>query len=105
MGRLNKKTYRSCQKAEKIKVSQRIVNAIRSQNPPGRFLELDSIKGAWHDIGDKRALEKTSQALRERRACNPEENPHPLLHKKSSPFRNQVQERKNMSSVDNLIRQ
>lgn len=37
--------------------------AIREQN--GRFLEKDSSKGTWFDIGDKKAIEKTSQALRE----------------------------------------
>lgn len=31
----------------------------------GRFLELDERNGIYHDIGDKKAAEKTSQALRE----------------------------------------
>ena len=31
----------------------------------GRFLELDERSGIYHDIGDKKAMEKTSQALRE----------------------------------------
>jgi hypothetical protein len=39
------------------------VAAIREQK--GRFLERDSKKGTWYDIGDKKAIEKTSQALRE----------------------------------------
>ena len=30
-----------------------------------RFLERDAKKGTWYDIGDKKAIEKTSQALRE----------------------------------------
>lgn len=43
----------------------RIVNAISSQNPPGRFLEFDSHLSDWKIICNKRAIEKTSQALRE----------------------------------------
>ena len=31
----------------------------------GRFLELDERSGIYHDIGNKKAMEKTSQALRE----------------------------------------
>lgn len=37
--------------------------AIREQN--GRFLEKDANDETWYDIGDKKAIEKTSQALRE----------------------------------------
>jgi len=57
--------YATCPKADKIKISQNIVNIIRTQNPAGRFLVRDSITGTWSDIGDKRAIEKTSQAPRE----------------------------------------
>lgn len=35
------------------------------QTPPGRFLNKDTKSGTWNDIGDGRAREKTSQALRE----------------------------------------
>mmetsp|Transcript_13996 Transcript_13996/g.19663 ORF Transcript_13996/g.19663 Transcript_13996/m.19663 type:complete len:640 (+) Transcript_13996:143-2062(+) len=59
---LNKALYITCLKAEKLKISKSIVAAIREQN--GRFLEKDK-KGLWYDIGDKKAMEKTSQALRE----------------------------------------
>jgi hypothetical protein len=60
---LNKGLYITCLKTEKLKISRSIVAAIREQN--GRFLEKDSKKNAWFDIGDKKAIEKTSQALRE----------------------------------------
>jgi hypothetical protein len=60
---LNKGLYITCLKAEKLKISRSIVAAIREQN--GRFLERDTKKGTWYDIGDKKAMEKTSQALRE----------------------------------------
>jgi len=48
-----------------MKVSQAIVAAIRGQNPPGRFIEKHPRTGRLYDIGDKKAVEKTSQALRE----------------------------------------
>ena len=60
---LNKGLYITCLKTEKLKISRSIVAAIREQN--GRFLEKDSGKSSWFDIGDKKAIEKTSQALRE----------------------------------------
>ena len=60
---LNKGLYITCLKAEKLKISRSIVTAIREQD--GRFLERNTKKGTWYDIGDKKAIEKTSQALRE----------------------------------------
>ena len=42
------------------------VRAIRNGDPPGRFLKKDEKSGKWIDIGDKKAAEKTSQALREK---------------------------------------
>lgn len=62
---LNKPLYTCSKKLEKINISRSIVAAIRAQDPPGRFLELDPSTGLWNDIGDKKATEKTSQALRE----------------------------------------
>jgi len=56
--------YVNCPKREKPLIARRIVEAVRNQTPPGRFLCKD-IKGLWNDIGDGRAREKTSQALRE----------------------------------------
>mmetsp|Transcript_21032 Transcript_21032/g.44643 ORF Transcript_21032/g.44643 Transcript_21032/m.44643 type:complete len:539 (-) Transcript_21032:395-2011(-) len=60
---MNKHLYITCLKNQKLKISQSIVAAIREQN--GRFLVRDSKKSIWLDIGDKKAIEKTSQALRE----------------------------------------
>jgi hypothetical protein len=60
---LNKGLYITCLKTEKLKISRSIVAAIREQR--GRFLEKEGEGGAWYDIGDKKAIEKTSQALRE----------------------------------------
>eukprot|EP00957_Ditylum_brightwellii_P083292 6332977-Ditylum_brightwellii.AAC.1 len=60
---LNKGLYTTCKKSDKLKISRSIVAAIRETN--GRFLEQDSVTKLWNDIGDKKAVEKTSQALRE----------------------------------------
>lgn len=63
---LNKGLYITCLKTEKLKISRSIVAAIREQK--GRFLEKDTSDSSnkiWFDIGDKKAIEKTSQALRE----------------------------------------
>ena len=53
-------------KREKRLISESIVEEIRNQSPPGRFLNRRTSGGAdWYDIGDVKAREKTSQALRE----------------------------------------
>ena len=61
----NKQLYITLPKRQKMLLSRSIVNAVRSQNPPGRFLQKDSKTNFWFDVGDQRAQEKTSQALRE----------------------------------------
>ena len=38
---------------------------MRRQTPPGRFLAKASATGLWHDVGDGKAREKTSQALQD----------------------------------------
>ena len=74
---VNKEIYATCLKTEKLRISKSIVAAIREIN--GRFLEREDGKTSttldekdangnpvtWKDIGEKRAVEKTSQALRE----------------------------------------
>lgn len=54
----NKELYVSLPKKQKMLLSQSIVNAVRSQNPPGRFLQKDAESDLWYDVGDKRAQEK-----------------------------------------------
>ena len=58
----NKRLYLTLPKRHKALVAKSIVHAIRSRDPPGRFLEKEK-DGMWYDIGDRRAREKTSQAL------------------------------------------
>ena len=61
----NKERYRSCQVDHKLLLSQSIIDVIRNQAPPGRFLRQSSGGNGWVDAGDTKALQKTSQALRE----------------------------------------
>jgi hypothetical protein len=58
----NKETYRISTKEEKTAISRSIVATIRNQQ--GRFLAERN--KSWYDIGDAKATEKTSQALREK---------------------------------------
>ena len=49
------------------------MNAIRSQSPPGRFLELDTSEGtvgSWIEVDNERAIEKTCQTLRKKHNSN-----------------------------------
>ncbi len=52
-------------KREKRLIASSIVSEIRGLNPAGRFLTRDSKSGFWKDIGDEKARDKASQALRE----------------------------------------
>ena len=59
--------YRSCPKHTKLLVAKAIVQAVQQQEPAGRFLECaDRNEGLWKQISYKRAVDKTSQALREK---------------------------------------
>ncbi|CAB9511726.1 Nitrilase family, member 2 [Seminavis robusta] len=62
---LNKELYVTSTKRQKMSISRSIVEAVRSLKPPGRFLEKNPVTGMWSDIGDRKAIEKTSQALRD----------------------------------------
>jgi hypothetical protein len=54
-------------KREKRLIASSIVTEIRGMNPSGRFLTRKGNRdsGHWYDIGDEKARDKTSQALRE----------------------------------------
>ncbi len=56
-------------KAEKARVAREVVDLVKAQNPPGRFLERESdnasSSGWWIECSMAKALSKTSQALRE----------------------------------------
>lgn len=58
--------YVNSKRLDKPLVALEIIRLWRGQVPPGRFLKLDEKTGLWNDVGDKKAREKTSQALREK---------------------------------------
>jgi hypothetical protein len=60
-----KMDYVKCPKPQKGKYSKLIYDEIKARNPPGRFLKQDNKTKDWYDIGEKKALDKTRQALRE----------------------------------------
>ncbi|KAL7542280.1 hypothetical protein ACHAWF_007139 [Thalassiosira exigua] len=60
-----KSEYVACPKAKKQIYPKIIYDEIRALNPPGRFLIHDPKTKLWSDIGEKKALNKTRQALRE----------------------------------------
>lgn len=64
---LNKELYATSSKFDKLKISKAIVAAVRKFG--GHFMQADEKRGGlYYDIGDKRAWDKTSQALREGQA-------------------------------------
>merc|ERR1712176_632126 len=58
--------YVNSKRLDKPLVALEIIKVWRSQEPPGRFLKMNEKTGTWNDVGDKKAREKTSQALREK---------------------------------------
>ena len=62
--RSNRPLYRACPKHTKLLVSKAIVQAVEEQG--GRFLERSRRTGMWYIVPYKRAVDKTSQGLRER---------------------------------------
>jgi len=58
--------YVNSKRLDKPLVSLEIIRIWRSQLPTGRFLKQSDKTGLWDDVGDKKAREKTSQALREK---------------------------------------
>lgn len=59
----HKLAYVACPKPQKSGFAELIVAELRGQG--SRFLVRDETTKLWHDIGDKKALMKTRQALRE----------------------------------------
>jgi len=62
--RSNRPLYRACPKHTKLLVSKAIVQAVEQQG--GRFLERNRQNGMWYVVPYKRAVDKTSQGLREK---------------------------------------
>jgi len=55
--------YAGSRKRDKSDIAKNIVKKIRDNR--GRFLKLNDDTGLWYDVGDYKAREKASQALRE----------------------------------------
>jgi len=72
--------YLQAKKKEKPLLADKIVEKIKAKG--GRFLIKDKATGYWLDIGDIRAREKTSQALRE--GAPVLKKLHPPIHSSSS---------------------
>mmetsp|Transcript_24243 Transcript_24243/g.43880 ORF Transcript_24243/g.43880 Transcript_24243/m.43880 type:complete len:133 (+) Transcript_24243:756-1154(+) len=51
--------------SEKNKIAKSILFALKSLNPPSRFLERDSETKMWHEISDKMALQKIAHRIRD----------------------------------------
>lgn len=62
----NKALYMKLTKHEKMSVARTILATISSRAPSGRFLQKNPETFQWFEIGPSRALEKISQALREK---------------------------------------
>ena len=60
-----KHEYIAAPKAKKPQFARMVVETIRNFDPPGRFLKQNAITQLWSDIGDKKAIDKARQALRE----------------------------------------
>ena len=58
--------YVTSSKKQKSMISRSIVDKVKTElNPPGRFLSKNTKTGLWQEVHDRRALEKTAQALRD----------------------------------------
>ena len=62
----NKGLYAAAPRNEKLPIAVAIVEAVRSRDPPGRFLERKKEDKLWYEVKEKRAIDKTAQALREK---------------------------------------
>ena len=62
----NKGLYAAAPRNEKLPIAVAIVEAVRSRCPPGRFLERRKEDKLWYEVTEKRAIDKTAQALREK---------------------------------------
>ncbi len=60
-----KTDYVATPKQEKSMFARMVIQKVKNLNPPGRFLKQDPRTGLWYDIGEKKAILKTRQALRE----------------------------------------
>ena len=84
--------YLKAKKKDKLVVAAFLVDIVRKKIPPGRFLKKDDARNLWYDVGDAKAREKTSQALREGA---------PRLRKKKSPASPELKRVPILSTTEN----
>lgn len=65
-----------------MEITRRVIDHIHALNPPGRFLEKDEVTGSWRECDNKRAHEKTAQALRDGAARLRSNNKRPISDEK-----------------------
>ena len=72
-------------KKEKTRVAEEVMDQVRQQDPPGRFLQKDNSMTSgptwWIEVSEERALAKTSQALREGAPQIRQEHAHELAER------------------------
>jgi len=67
-----KEEYTRAYRSEKTSIAKKVIAEIVSLDPPGRFLEKAEDGSYYVEVDKKHALEKTCQALRERKNKAPE---------------------------------
>uniref|UniRef100_A0A7S1GM39 DUF6824 domain-containing protein n=1 Tax=Cyclophora tenuis TaxID=216820 RepID=A0A7S1GM39_CYCTE len=82
--------YLKAKRRDKPKIARLIVDTIRRRH--GRFLKKDAQSNTWRDVGNNKAREKTSQALREGapelRNGQPPKNKNAKKRKRDAPTAN-----------------
>lgn len=61
----NREDYASAKRSEKTLIASKIVQTIGNLEPKGRFLKYFKSSKCWHTVPQQKAVEKSSQALRE----------------------------------------
>jgi hypothetical protein len=95
--RSNRPLYKACPKHTKLLVSKAIVQAVEQQG--GRFLEKDKATGAWHIVSYKRAVDKTSQGLREREREDDKDETHDETTEVPEGFRGESSKGPNLNDL------
>eukprot|EP00546_Thalassionema_frauenfeldii_P009644 CAMPEP_0178910676 /NCGR_PEP_ID=MMETSP0786-20121207/9228_1 /TAXON_ID=186022 /ORGANISM="Thalassionema frauenfeldii, Strain CCMP 1798" /LENGTH=630 /DNA_ID=CAMNT_0020582951 /DNA_START=20 /DNA_END=1913 /DNA_ORIENTATION=+ len=104
--RSNRPLYRDSPKHTKLLVAKAIVHHVQNQTPPGRFLECKrSSTGMWYPVSYKRAVDKTSQALREKDRENEGAADEKILQKMKNGSSAPSNESLNQTYVNNVVDQ
>jgi hypothetical protein len=86
-------------KIEKSFIVTEIIADIRSDSPPGRFLEIDRNQRCWIEIGDLRARQKVGQCFREKTRDNSSEGARQSASSSATRFLRTSVDRNNKSFI------